>query len=83
MTELSIDTEKKRLRVRLELIGEKEPIDVEIIRYSLKIRDESTHITIEEATSSRPWLTVALREFIVGRDFAVPPKAVALLQLLT
>jgi hypothetical protein len=83
MTELSIDTKKKRVRVRLELVGEKEPIDVEIIRYSLKVKGESTHITIEEATSSREWLTVALREFIVGQDLAVPAKAVALLQLLT
>ena len=29
------------------------------------------------------WLTVALREFIVGQDLAMPAKAVALLQLLT
>jgi hypothetical protein len=40
-------------------------------------------MTIEEATSSRQWLTVALREFIVGQDLAVPAKAVAFLQLLT
>ena len=83
MTELSIDTKKKRVRVRLELVGEKESIDVEIIRYSLKVKGESTYMTIEEATSSRQWLTVALREFIVGQDLAVPAKAVAFLQLLT
>jgi hypothetical protein len=83
MTELSIDTKNKRVRVRLELVGEKEPIDVEIIRYRLKGKGESTHIMIEEATSSRQWVTVALREFIVGQDFAVPAKAVALLELLT
>ena len=83
MTELSIDTKRKRVRIRLELLGEKDPIDVEIIRYSLKVKGKSTHITIEEATSSRQWLTIALREFIVGQDLAVPAKAVALLQLLT
>jgi HSP20 family molecular chaperone IbpA len=83
MTELSIDTKKKRVRVRLELVGEKESIDVEIIRYSLKVKGESTYMTIEEATSSRQWVTVALREFIVGQDLAVPAKAVAFLQLLT
>ena len=82
MTELSIDTKKKHVRVRLELVGEKEPIDVEILRYSLKVKGDSAHITIEEATSSRQWLTVALREFIVGQDLAVPTKAVVLLQLL-
>ena len=70
MTELSIDTKNKRVCVRLELLGEKELIDVEILRYSLKEKGETTYITIEEVTSSREWLTVALREFVVGQDLA-------------
>ena len=83
MTEISIDTKNKRVRVRLELLGEKEPIDVEILRYSLKEKGEATCITIEEATSSREWLTVALREFVVGQDLTIPAKAGAVLKLLT
>jgi hypothetical protein len=83
MTELSIDTKNKRVRVRLELLGEKEPIEVEILRYSLKEKGEMTYITIEEATSSRQWVTAALREFVVGQDLALAPKAGALLKLLT
>ena len=83
MTELSIDTKTKRVRVRLELLGEKEPIDVEVLRYSLKEKGDTTYITIEEAISSREWLTVALREFILGQDLAIPAKAGAILKLLT
>jgi hypothetical protein len=82
MTELSIDTQNKRVRVRLELLGENEPIDVEILRYCLKEKGETTYITIEEVTSSREWLTVALREFVVGQDLALPAKAGAALKLL-
>jgi hypothetical protein len=83
MTELSIDTKTKRIRVRLDLLGEKEPIEVEILRYSLTEKSEKTCITIEEATSSREWLATALREFLVGREFAIPAKAAAVLKLLT
>jgi hypothetical protein len=83
MTELSIDTKNKRVRARLELLGEKEPIDVEILRYSLKEKGETTYITIEEVASSREWLTVALREFVVGQDLALPAKAGAVLKFLT
>ena len=83
MTELSIDTKAKRVRVRLELLGEKEPIEVEILRYTLKEKGDQTYITIEEATSSREWLTVALREFVVGQDLAIPAKAGVVLKLLT
>jgi hypothetical protein len=83
MTELSIDTKNKRVRVRLELLGEKEPIDVEILRYSLHDNGQMTYITIEEVNSSREWLTAAMREFIVGQEFAIPAKAGAVLKLLT
>ena len=83
MTELSIDTKNKRVCVRLELLGEKELIDVEILRYSLKEKGETTYITIEEVTSSREWLTVALREFVVGQDLPIPAKAGVVLKLLT
>ena len=82
MTELSIDTKTKRVRVRLELIGEKEPIDVEILRYSLKQKGETTYIIFDEVTSSREWITVALREFVVGQDLAIPAKAGVVLKLL-
>ena len=82
MTELSIDTNNKRVRARLELLGEKEPIDVEILRYSLKEKGETTYITIEDATSSREWVTAALREFVVGQDLPIPPKVGAVLKLL-
>ena len=82
MTELSIDTKNKRIRIRLELLGETEPIDVDVSRYSLKEIDEKTYIIIEEVTSSRQWLAVALREFLVGQDLAIPAKAGAVLRLL-
>ena len=42
-----------------------------------------TYMTVEDATSSREWLTVALREFVVGQDLALPAKAGVALKFLT
>src|SRR5205823_4603303 len=53
MTELSIDTKKKRLRVRLELVGEAAPIELEITKYSLKNKSSTAQLTVEEASASR------------------------------
>jgi hypothetical protein len=83
MTELSIDTKKRRVRVRLELVGEAEPIEVEITKYNLENEESGARLTIQEATASREWLNVALREFVVGRTIEIPEKAAALLKLLT
>jgi hypothetical protein len=82
MTELSIDTKERRVFARIELIGEAEPIEIEIVRYSLKIKENVTKLTIEEATASRPWITAALQEFVVGETFTIPKKAAAILKLL-
>ena len=73
----------QRGRVRLELVGEAEPIEVEITKYNLKNKDSGARLTIEEGTASREWLAVALREFVVGRTIDIPAKAGALLKLLT
>lgn len=83
MTELSIDTKKKTVRLRLELLGEAEPIEVQVTKYSLKQKGDDTRLIVEEATASREWLAVALREFIVGQSVPVPAKAGVLLKLLT
>ena len=83
MTEFLIDTKNKRVRALVDLLGENEPIEIEILRYSLKEKGETTYITIEEAISSREWLTAALREFVVGQDLPIPAKAGAVLKLLT
>ena len=83
MTELSIDTKKRRLLVRLELVGEAEPIEIEVGRYNLKTKENITKLTIEEATASRPWIAAALQEFVVGETLSIPKKAAAILKLLT
>ena len=82
MTELSIDTKKKTVRLRLDLIGENEPIDIEITKYLLRTSERGAQLTIEGATASRQWLDVAIQQFVIGQTFPVPPKAVALLKLL-
>lgn len=83
MTELSIDTQTRRVRVRLELVGESEPIEVEVTKYNLKNDDSGARLIIDEATASREWVAIALREFVVGRTIELPAKAVAWLKLLT
>jgi hypothetical protein len=84
VTELSIDTKSKSVRLRVELAGEQEPIEVHVTRYRLSNdgAEAEVRLTIEEATASREWLTIVLQEFVIGQSFAVPEKAQSLLKLL-
>jgi hypothetical protein len=83
MSELSIDTKKKTLRVRLDLLGEAEPIEIHVKKYALKQRGNETMLTVLDATSSREWIAETLRQLVVGRSFPIPAKAGAVLKVLT
>ena len=73
MTELSIDTKKRRVRVRLELVGEAEPIEVEITKYNLENKDSGARLTIEEATAFTLFGTIVTGEQVgVDLDASVP-----------
>ena len=82
MTELSIDTQKRTVRMRLELLGEAEPIEIHIEGYRLEQVGETATVTVLKASASRPWLTEVLRQFVVGRSFTIPEKAGAVLGML-
>jgi hypothetical protein len=82
MTELSVDTKKQSLRLRLDLVGEAEPIEIHVTKYTLDQKGDDARLTIVHATASRKWLAEALREFVVGRSFSIPAKAGAVLNLL-
>jgi hypothetical protein len=83
LTELSIDTKKRASRLRLDLLGETEPIEIHITEYAVRRRGEAATVTIVGATASRAWLAAALREFVVGHSFSIPANAGAVLKLLT
>lgn len=82
MTELSIDTKKRSIHVRLDLEGEAEPIEINVNKYDLTRRGARTAITVLDASTSRKWLTEVLRQFVIGNSFVIPPKAGVVLKLL-
>ena len=83
MTELSVDTKKRAFRLRLDLVGEAEPIEIHVKKYELKQRGARAMLKVVDATASRQWMTAALRQFVVGHSFRIPANAGAVLKLLT
>jgi hypothetical protein len=72
-----------RFRLRLDLRGEAEAIEIYVKKYRLHRDGDDMKLTIVYATASRKWLEAALREFVVGQSFTIPAKAGAVLNLLT
>ena len=82
VTELTINTKNKKARVRLQLVGEAEPVEIEVTKYSLDNVGPGLRLTIDDATASRPWIAVVLREFVIGKSFPVPRKVETMLKFV-
>jgi DNA-binding protein YbaB len=75
MLELNFDPKEKKLRLKILLSGEKEPIEININKYIIE-KEETTKIKILEASSDRLWLNASLKNFVIGKSFNVPDKAI-------
>jgi hypothetical protein len=82
MSEVSVDTARREIRVRLELTGESTPVDIHVTNYSVEQHGERGTVTIGDATASREWMTELLRQLVIGRTFDIPERAAAVLRLL-
>jgi len=82
MTDVSIDTTTRELRVRLELVGEHTPVEIHVANYNIEQHGEQETLTIGNATASREWVTELLRQFVVGQRFVIPERAAAMVKLL-
>ena len=82
MTDVSVDTSKREVRVRLELVGEETPVDIHVKDYRLEEQGARATVTVGDATASREWVSELLREFVVGRTFVLPERAAAIVKLL-
>ncbi len=80
MTSLKLDSKTKRLELELELKGEQEPISVQIPHYELLPDGEQTVVLFEDVLTSREWLTVLARRFVVGKRIPLPKELDAILK---
>ena len=69
---LSLDSRQRRISLAVRLVGEAEPISVEVVSYRLDGGGETPRLTVLAVTASRPWIELALTEHVVGRSLAVP-----------
>lgn len=79
VTELDIDTNKKTMRVELDLKGETSPILINVASYALSEKNGATHLALENVIASREWIAAVLNKYVVGRAFQLPRAAKMLL----
>ena len=79
---LTIDTAAQSIQLRLGLLGESEPVDLDVKRYLLQTSDDGARVTVVDASASRPWVDKGLHAFVVGRPIDIPTKVAFALRML-
>jgi len=72
VTQLEIDSVQKRARFEIALKGELTPLEVHIESYQLQSAESQWFLSVQKVRTSREWITAALEQFVVGRQFPVP-----------
>jgi hypothetical protein len=72
VSNLSIDTNSKSIYLTLKLVGESEPVTINISRYEFIQRDGQDYLIIREFSTSKSWLDIAVRKYAPNLQFKIP-----------
>lgn len=74
LLQFRIDSARSSASVEVLLHGEAHPLAVQIERYELSHRQQTSYVTVHQATTSRQWLNSLLEDAILGRPFPIPEQ---------
>jgi hypothetical protein len=70
--DLQFDPQRRLLKGRILLAGEKEPVEVSVDSYELRRNDQGAVLIINSLTVDRQWIEVLLRKLLVGKELKIP-----------
>jgi len=79
---LSLNSVERWCEVELDLVGEPQPIRVRAEEITFRSEGKEVYIQIGRLESSREWLARLGTQFVVGREFLLPPQAAIAVRLL-
>ncbi len=81
---VSFQMSSQRSSARLELLlkGEVEAMTINLERYTIESDEGGAWLAIQEASASREWMTLALKDFVVGKRLPIPEKYLGVAKML-
>lgn len=79
---LDLDKDKRQIRLVLELAGEPEPVEVELLDYSLAHEGNRTRLRFGEVRVSRPWMQSLLKSYLPEPALVIPEKYAPMVGML-
>ena|ERR1051326_279314 len=80
--DFKLDSKRCTAVLRIVLKGESEAVTLDIQQYELGQAADGPYFVLKRIETSREWLTLVLREFVVGRTFPIPAQYATYTKLL-
>lgn len=72
LTSLTIDSRNKTMELKGQLLGDTEPVEMTVNRYTLEKVGDKIFISVKEFNCSRPWLQHLLEDFMRDHRAELP-----------
>jgi hypothetical protein len=74
LQDFRISSSTKTMFLKILLMGETKPVEINVKRYAVTDEHGSTYLRIYEIETSREWMTRLAKEFIINQKFEVPSQ---------
>lgn len=71
---LSIDSKNKAIKLVVDLKGESQPVNINIMEYEIHEERSRNYITIHKLHASREWMNIAFDKYLKGKKIEIPDK---------
>ena len=79
---LDLDKQNRQIRLVLEMVGETEPVEVELLNYSLAQDGNRTRLCFGEVRVSRAWMQSLLNRYFPEPALVIPEKYAPMVGML-
>jgi len=82
MLNLKIDPDNKSIKLSILLLGEDEPLDIDIKSYELIEENNKSYIKINDVETSKTWMNILILEFVENNKIEISNKISKLLKII-
>ena len=82
MLKLNLNSKDKKLELEVMLLGEKEPLNIEIKSYQLKQKDDKYFLTLSDIHTSREWINIVIQNYFKNQEIEIPENIAKTLKII-
>ena len=82
MLKLNLDSENKKIDLEVMLIGEKEPLSVQVESYEIIQKENKYFLVAKNIKTSREWINIVAKNFLENQEFEIPKNLADTLKII-